>query len=100
MGCLMTMVAYNLNFGVKAYIGEETRWIINEYFKGFEKETYPTADKDLCGFKEFYKTWEYYLDNKIADFYEEKSGIRIPIKKPERNTASSQYMSNRLTIPP
>ena len=69
---------------IKAYIGEESRWIINEYFKGFEKETYPTADKDLCGFKEFYKTWEYYLDNKIADFYEEKSGIRIPIKKPDR----------------
>ena len=87
-------IAYELKYGIKSYITEESRWLIDEYFKGFEKETYTTADK-LCGFTEFYKSWESYLDNKIVDWYEEKSGVRIPIIKPEDHKG---YMSNRLKV--
>ena len=87
-------IAYELKYGIKSYITEESRWLIDEYFKGFEKDTYTTADK-LCGFTEFYKSWESYLDNKIVDWYEEKSGVRIPITKPEDHKG---YMSNRLKV--
>ena len=87
-------IAYELKYGIKSYITEESRWLIDEYFKGFEKDTYTTADK-LCGFTEFYKSWESYLDNKIVDWYEEKSGVRIPIIKPEDHKG---YMSNRLKV--
>ena len=31
---IMTMINYELRYGVKAYITEESRWILNEYFKG------------------------------------------------------------------
>ena len=90
----LALIAYELKYGIKSYITEESRWLINEYFKGFEKDTYTTADK-LCGFTEFHKSWETYLDNKIVDWYEEKSGFRIPIKKPEDH---KNYTSNPLKV--
>ena len=31
---IMSMINYELKYGVKAYITEESRWILNEYFKG------------------------------------------------------------------
>ena len=37
-----------------------------------------------------------YIDNKIVQFYEEKSGIRIPIVKPK----DKKYHNNRFRVPP
>ena len=31
---IMSMINYELKYGVKAFITEESRWILNEYFKG------------------------------------------------------------------
>ena len=78
------------------YITDDSRWILNEYFKGFEENTYPTAEKHLCGFEDYWNAFTTYLDNKVLDFYEEKSGIRIKIVKP----TDRKYNHNRLRIPP
>ena len=34
---IMSMINYELKYGVNAYITEESRWILNEYFKGMYK---------------------------------------------------------------
>ena len=69
---------------------------MDEYFKGFEEATYPTAEKHLCGFEDYWNAFTTYLDNKVLDFYEEKSGIRIKIVKP----TDRKYNHNRIRIPP
>ena len=51
---LMQLICYELKYGGKSYITEDTRWILDQYFKGYEKETYQTAELNLCGYKEFY----------------------------------------------
>ena len=78
------------------YISDDSRWILDEYFKGFEENTYPTAEKNLCGFEDYWNAFTTYLDNKVLDFYEEKSGIRIEIVKP----TDRKYNHNRIRIPP
>ena len=90
----MTHLAMKLKYGVQGYVTEDTRWMLNEYFKGFEEDS-PTAEKDLCGYKDFYLTWEYYLDQTIQGIYEEKTGIKIPIKKP----TDQKYSNNRIVVP-
>ena len=72
------------------------RFYKNFASKGFEEETYETAEKNLCGYEDFWKAFTNYLDNLIVDFYEEKSGIRIAIEKPK----DKKYNHNRLRIPP
>ena len=49
---------------------------------------------DLCGFSDFYEHFEASLDNEIVKFYKRKSGIEIPVKKP-----NSTYLTNRIVIP-
>ena len=90
----MLHLALELKYGIKGYITEDTRWILNEYFKGFEEGS-PTAENDLCGFMEFYSAWEHYLDQTIVNIYEEKTGVRVPIKKPK----DQKYSNNRITVP-
>lgn len=92
----MKLIAKELRYGIKGYITDDSRWILNEYFKGFEENTYPTAEKHLCGFEDYWNAFTTYLDNKVLDFYEEKSGIRIKIVKP----TDRKYNHNRLRIPP
>ena len=49
---------------------------------------------DLCGFSDFYEHFEASLDNEIVEFYKRKSGIEIPVKKP-----NSTYLTSRIVIP-
>ena len=90
----MIHLALELKYGTKGYITEDTRWILNEYFKGFEEGS-STAEKDLCGYAEFYSAWEHYLDQSIVNIYEEKTGVKIPIKKP----TDQKYSNNRIAVP-
>ena len=79
--------------------GKKSEFLTTWFMKsptGFEEDVYPTAEKSLCGFEEFYAAFEWYLDNLIVDFYEKKSGIRIPINKPK----DRKYMKNLLKVPP
>ena len=92
----MKLVTLELVTDIKTYLTEDTRWIFNEYFKGFAEDTYASAEKALCGFAQFYQEFEWYLDNKIIDHYEEKSGIRIPIVKPK----DKKWATNHIKVPP
>ena len=91
----MKLIALEIRFGFKTYITEDSRIILDRYFKGFDPHDSPSAEKDLCGFREFYRSFEEYLDSKIVDEYEKLSGVRINITKPK----DKDYMNNRLTIP-
>lgn len=84
MWMLMINIAYELKYpGLKTYITEDSRWILDKYFKNYGENEVQTAERDLCGYKEFYDHFELYLNTKIIDFYEEKSGVRLEIMKPE-----------------
>ena len=87
----MVHIAYELNYGFKMVVSEDTRFIMDQYFKGFDKYENKYAEKDLCGYEKFYAAFEDYLDHKIVEFYEKKSGIRVPINKP----TDKEYMKNR-----
>ena len=52
---LMQLLSYQLRYGGKYYITEESRWIMNEYFKGYEKEKFRTAESELCGYTQFFQ---------------------------------------------
>ncbi len=75
-------------------ISEESRRRLEQYFKGFGADEVESAEKDYCGFKEFYRAYQSYLDGKIMDFYEEKSGKRWDLKNPD-----NWEDANRLVVP-
>ena len=62
---------------------------------GFEKAYCVTAENSVCGYIEYFKTWENYLDTKIVEYYENSSGNKIAIEKPK-----SMFATHRLYIPP
>ena len=86
----MRLLVYELrtNNTLKSYVTEESRWILNEYFKNYQDSDHIAAEKKLCGYASFFKTFENYLDNKIVDYYQEKSGTRLDISKPDNNYIS------------
>jgi hypothetical protein len=91
---LMTLTVFELKYGYQTYLAEESRRILNRFFKGFDENS-PSAEKDLCGYKEFYKHYQTYLDKKITEFYEKKSGKKLNL----RNPVDDPDLENRLIVP-
>ena len=51
------------------------------FLTGYDDDIYPVAEKELCGFREFFETWESYLLDNIIEYYQKVSGVKLSVVK-------------------